>query len=71
MSEWISIKDKLPTTLEPVVYIKARRNGKIPVGIAYWTVSKKWKPEAESELSPQGFTHWLPLPEAPNTKERL
>lgn len=64
-TEWQSIKDKKPDGKEPIVYARPRGNGKWGVGIAYWTVSDKWNPEAESQHAPEGFTHWMPLPHPP------
>lgn len=65
--EWISVKDRMPDKKEPIVYARPNRfePGKYHVGIAYWTVSDKWKPEAESQQNPQGFSHWIPLPPQP------
>ena len=68
---WISIKDQPPTTDEPIVYARpdtSRGHGCWHVGIAYWTVSKTWNPQADSEHNPKGFTHWMPLPAAPQPK---
>jgi hypothetical protein len=64
MGAWISVDDKAPNKSEPVVYLRAAK-GKMSVGVAYWTVSKKWNPEMQSEHAPTGFTHWMPLPEPP------
>ncbi|MGR5294725.1 hypothetical protein ACPV5U_08465 [Vibrio mediterranei] len=61
--EWISVKEQKPPTDEPIVYRRDEGSKKY-VGIAYWTVSDKWKPEAESVCCPNGFTHWFPLPPA-------
>lgn len=60
---WIAVRDESPPTDEPVVYRRPndRRPGVWNVGIAYWTVSQKWDPEAESQHAPAGFTHWKPL----------
>jgi len=63
--EWIDIKVKKPDTKEPVVYARPNINGGYHVGIAYWVIGKKWNPEMESVNSPEGFTHWIPLPEPP------
>jgi len=65
MSAWIDVKDKKPPTDEPIVYVKPKDGERFCVGIAYWTVSKKWKPEMESTQNLSGFTHWMPLPEPP------
>ena len=67
--KWISVEDRLPDHKEPVVYMR-RKSGRKGwfVGIAYWTVSKKWNPEMESTQAPDGITHWTPLPEPPEDK---
>lgn len=67
MSEWIKCSERMPDKREPVVYMRPSdwQRGKIHVGIAYWTVSEKWNPECESTQAPEGFTHWIPLPEPP------
>ena len=66
MNEWISVEDRRPDSKEPVVYAHRKPNRKQWfVGIAYWTVSDKWKPEMESTQTPQGYTHWMPLPYPP------
>lgn len=71
---WIDINDQEPPTNEPVVYCRKRHDGGVSfwsVGIAYWTVSKKWKPEMESLRAPSGFTHWMPLPSNPENPINL
>jgi len=66
MIKWISVEDRLPNKNEPVVYINRKEFKKgWFVGVAYWTVSNKWNPECESTENPEGFTHWMPLPEPP------
>ena len=66
--KWISVKDQIPSHDEPIVYCIPAKDGiyMFHVGIAYWTVSKKWKPDIYSEKNKEGFTHWLSLPDAPN-----
>lgn len=64
-SQWISVDERLPSTLEPVVYLRKADNGLMSVGVAYWTVSDKWTPGLCSKHQPEGFTHWRPLPEPP------
>jgi hypothetical protein len=73
MSEWIAVSDEPPPHEEPVVYARPnpRRPGTWHIGIAYWTVSQKWNPEAESTQAPQGFTHWKPLGEQPRVTRRV
>lgn len=66
MSEWISVKEQMPTGKEPVVYLRRKLFKKgYHVGIAYWTVSDKWLPEHEGVHAPEGFSHWMPLPDPP------
>lgn len=65
---WISIVDQMPPNNEPVVYAGLKSDGRWAVGIAYWTISQKWKPEFESIEAPEGFTHWMPLPAPPITE---
>ena len=65
---WISVKEQEPPSDEPIVYARPdlrRGPGRWHVGIAYWTVSARWNPECQSTFSPQGFTHWMPLPKPP------
>lgn len=62
---WIAVSVEKPPKDEPIVYMKPdprRGPGHWHVGIAYWTVSHKWNPEAQSRHAPEGFTHWMPLP---------
>ncbi len=67
--KWIAVSKQAPPTDEPIVYARpnTRISGAWHVGIAYWTVSKKWKPEAESKHASEGFTHWKPLGDPPNS----
>ena len=62
--EWISVKDQVPDRKEPVIYCHRKNKTTWHVGIAYWTVSKTWNPQMNSEQD-DGFTHWLPLPSNP------
>ena len=64
--KWISVKEQIPSHDEPIVYcIPGALNSMFHVGIAYWTVSKKWNPDIYSEKNKEGFTHWIPLPDRP------
>ena len=62
VTDWVREKEQPPPHDEPVIYAKPNphKSGAWHVGIAYWTVSQKWSPEAESQHAP-GFTHWKPL----------
>lgn len=62
---WISVRERRPEAGAPVVYCRPKPGGGWSVGLAYWTVSKTWHPEYESAQAPDGFTHWMPLPEPP------
>ena len=62
--QWIPVSEQQPPTDEPVVYMR-KGESKISVGIAYWSVSSKWIPESQSVHCPNGFTHWMPLPQPP------
>lgn len=65
---WISITDQPPPPPESIAFARPDplNPGHWRVGIAYWTVSGKWNPEIKSEIYPEGFTHWLPLPKPPS-----
>lgn len=62
--QWIPVSEQQPPTDEPVLYMR-KGERKISVGIAYWSVSSKWIPESQSVHCPNGFTHWMPLPQPP------
>ena len=62
--QWIPVSEQQPPTDEPVLYMR-KGESKISVGIAYWSVSSKWIPESQSVHCPNGFTHWMPLPQPP------
>lgn len=64
MNGWIDSREIPPDRSEPVVYC-IKRNGKWAVGIAYWTVSKVWKPEIFSKLHPFGWFYYKPLGDPP------
>lgn len=69
MSEWISVKDRLPELIPSVDFdithsewvLICKSNGRM--GVARWTSKSQWYlymgPEARY------VTHWMPLPEAP------
>lgn len=68
---WIPITERAPDKKEPVLYRKNNIGGRYGVGIAYWTVSDKWIPEAQSLSHPHGFTHWMPLPPVDDPATRM
>lgn len=65
MSEWISVKDKLPELRIPVlVYLK---NSELQVAIMStsnnWYISDEWNNSFLHEY----ITHWMPLPSPPKS----
>lgn len=57
MSNWISVKDRLP---EPHVDVLTYRAKNGYVEVSHRLKSRWW---CESETNP--ITHWMPLPDAP------
>jgi hypothetical protein len=62
MSEWISVKDRLPETEQ---YVLAYHNSCYPrERVDFFSeTSKRWM------MSAGDVTHWMPLPEAPKENE--
>ena len=54
-SEWISIEDRLPEPLEDVLVVD--KNGDVRVDFRLISTQRF--------VYGQGYTHWMPLPEAP------
>lgn len=74
MSDWISVEDKLPVGDHDVLVVDMEGG----FSVAYLHLQKKkWVPiscdEAVSDhgsyLFLFGITHWMPLPEPPETKQ--
>lgn len=68
MSEWISVKDRLPNNSSRVL---AYPNTVGEAGTAlYWENPQMWQ-DLEDHTEPWTPTHWIPLPEPPkeNTNE--
>jgi Protein of unknown function (DUF551) len=67
MSEWISVKDRLPEDGIPVITVYSG----CTQHITYWLVDGSWYPAySDEEEDPTGviegvFTHWMHLPEPP------
>ncbi len=61
MNEWISIKDGLPEKYIEVLVFRPYPN-EITVSFLSWMLDKDpiWRDEVSN------YTHWMPLPEAPN-----
>ena len=60
MSEWISVKDRLPEPLEDVLTID--NNGNIFIS---WLWLKKFRDRCFASDTRGDITHWMPLPEPP------
>jgi uncharacterized protein DUF551 len=58
MTEWISVKDRLPDTDHYVLCYQDKAACSIKVGFRS-TVSRVWFPNLDK------VTHWMPLPEFP------
>lgn len=59
MSEWISVKDRLPEKLNKVLV--AHHNG---ITIAYY-YNNSWVGKQGKKHYLSSVTHWMPLPERP------
>lgn len=73
MSEWIDVKDGLPTEVgEAFVYISTTEHGRecTRTQVLFYCGNNKWEGDMGwSTTEGFGITHWMPLPEPP--KERL
>ena len=65
MCKWISVEDRLPMPIEPVlVYIDAGEHGFQSTGFMY--PNKKWTWHKNAIIYPSAkVTHWMPLPSVP------
>lgn len=62
MSEWISVKDRLPDIgIEVLVYLSSYNGGSIRTDQRYTNQSWMWYEDYD-------ITHWMPLPEPPKTQ---
>lgn len=61
MSEWISVKERLPERFKPVLICR-EKNGKPYVEQGYKDVCEWWKVYGTRTKQ---VTHWMPLPEPP------
>jgi hypothetical protein len=53
---WVSAKDRLPISKEMIICAREKIDGGWALDLNYWTVSNRWGKE---------YTHWMPLPPAP------
>jgi len=61
MSEWISVKDRLPKNFEPVIVCRRGKDGTI-VEQGFKDAGSWWKVYGTRT---KNVTHWMPLPEPP------
>ena len=62
MNEWISAKDRLPETIDPVIVCNEISN----VYLAWYNyVDNLWRYTYRTEIVTHKITHWMPLPEPP------
>jgi len=70
MSEWISVRDRVP---KPNTYVVTRRTGDVVPVVAVMTSDERWW-EADlpgNETKRVGVDYWVPLPESPMMKEEI
>lgn len=60
MSDWISVKDRLPTWQDGEILIYNKDYQK--VSVASITTSNRWKGQF---AIPKQISHWMPMPEPP------
>lgn len=71
--EWISVEDQLPEAYEGVIFA-FRFHGQMVTTYGLWNGSR-WidtsAPDYENDppIDPSDVTHWMPLPEPPETNE--
>lgn len=62
MSEWISVKDRLPEAFRPVIVCREKGKGEYVVEQGCKDVKDWWKVYGTRTKK---VTHWMPLPEPP------
>lgn len=76
MTEWISVKDRLPNPNEKVIVYNAENDGtffarRLVSRFVWWdSVTKeyinwRWLPYGYTNIMLASVTHWMPLPEPP------
>lgn len=63
MSEWINVKDRLPSSRQSVVFYAQDRE-EVFAGI-FNSDKKRFEDNIEGWWCEGEITHWMPLPEAP------
>lgn len=80
MSEWISVKDRLPDPDEKVIVYNAENEGtffarRIESDFECWDavtrefVNWRWIPYGYTCITLESVTHWMPLPKPPEVKQ--
>lgn len=64
MSEWISVKDRLPENNNPILVYMPEEKGWLRYGISIGIIDDGTDDKDE-------VTHWMPLPLPPNENEYL
>lgn len=67
MSEWISVKDRLPKAFLPVIVCREKGKGEYVVEQGYKDVMDWWKVFGTRT---KNVTHWMPMPEPPKEEAR-
>lgn len=65
MSEWISVKDRLPDYAKDVI-VYDELGWVYP---AYHTFAECWRYSFTSKRCSHKITHWMPLPEPPESED--
>ena len=63
--KWIPVTERLPESGKCVLIYS--KEGMVAEG-SYWAFNKKWTQYRWSVKDLQNVTHWMPLPEPPETK---
>lgn len=69
MSDWISVKDRLPQVTGKYLCAVKDKRGDL------WTIASDWSLEMKSWFGNYGeikniVTHWMPLPEPPKENQQ-
>jgi Protein of unknown function (DUF551) len=68
MSEWISVKDRLPDNCEEVIFLAGDR-----VIVGYSVMSSNggyWRDASRACIPSTAVTYWQPLPDPPPSEAR-
>lgn len=68
MSEWISVKDKLPDELEEVLVFDGNAISTAYISWYEYDKTPRWQSDGSLSFT---ATHWMPLPNLPDDKKLL